>query len=55
VCIATLGPGALNFLTGAAYAHLGAMPMISISGQKGILTSKQARFQIVDVVRALRR
>ena len=28
VCIATLGPGALNFSTGAAYAHLGAMPMI---------------------------
>ena len=27
VCIATLGPGALNFSTGAAYAHLGAMPM----------------------------
>src|SRR3712207_7133950 len=23
VCIATLGPGALNFATGAAYAHLG--------------------------------
>ena len=28
VCLATLGPGALNLLTGAAYAHLGAMPMI---------------------------
>src|ERR1051325_11481671 len=27
VCIATLGPGALNFSTGAAYAHLGAMPI----------------------------
>jgi acetolactate synthase-1/2/3 large subunit len=50
VCIATLGPGALNFSTGAAYAHLGAMPMILITGQKGIMTSKQARFQIVDVV-----
>ena len=50
VCISTLGPGALNFSTAAAYAHLGAMPMILITGQKGILTSKQARFQIVDVV-----
>src|ERR1700742_1451972 len=38
VCIATLGPGALNFATGAAYALLGAMPMIMITGQKGILT-----------------
>ena len=53
VCIATLGPGALNFSTGAAYALLGAMPMILITGQKGILTSKQARFQIVDVVSSM--
>src|SRR5215813_13953672 len=36
VCIATLGPGALNLTTGAAYAHLGAMPMIMLTGQKGI-------------------
>src|SRR5918912_664900 len=50
VCIATLGPGALNFTTAAAYAHLGAMPMIMITGQKGIMSSRQARFQIVDVV-----
>ena len=28
VCMSTLGPGALNFSTGAAYALLGAMPMI---------------------------
>src|ERR1700760_2548699 len=54
VCIATLGPGALNFTTGAAYAHLGAMPMIMITGQKGIMSSRQARFQIVDVVSAFR-
>ncbi len=40
VCIATLGPGALNFSTGAAYALLGAMPMIMITGQKGILSSR---------------
>jgi acetolactate synthase I/II/III large subunit len=50
VCIATLGPGALNFATGAAYSLLGAMPMIIITGQKGILSSRQAQFQIVDVV-----
>src|ERR1044071_1369721 len=54
VCMATLGPGALNFSTGAAYALLGAMPMIMITGQKGILSSRQARFQIVDVVSAFR-
>src|ERR1700755_448046 len=54
VCISTLGPGALNLTTGAAYALLGAMPMIMLTGQKGILSSRQARFQIVDVVAAMR-
>ncbi len=54
VCITTLGPGALNLTTGAAYALLGAMPMIMISGQKGILSSRQARFQIVDVIAAMK-
>jgi len=53
VCLSTLGPGALNFSTGAGYALLGAMPMILITGQKGILTSKQARFQIVDIVSSM--
>jgi acetolactate synthase-1/2/3 large subunit len=53
VCMSTLGPGALNFSTGAGYALLGAMPMILITGQKGILTSKQARFQIVDIVSSM--
>src|SRR6202161_933234 len=50
VCITTLGPGALNFTTGAAYALLGAMPMVMITGQKGILSRRQARFQVVDIV-----
>jgi acetolactate synthase I/II/III large subunit len=50
VCLATLGPGALNLTTGAAYALLGAMPMVMITGQKGVLSRKQARFQIVDIV-----
>jgi len=50
VCLATLGPGASNFVTAAAYAQLGAMPMMMITGQKPIKKSKQARFQIIDVV-----
>ena len=54
VCLSTLGPGALNLVTGAAYALLGAMPMILITGQKPILSSRQARFQIVDIVGAMR-
>jgi acetolactate synthase I/II/III large subunit len=54
VCMTTLGPGALNLTTGAAYALLGAMPMVMITGQKGILSRKQARFQVVDIVSTMR-
>jgi acetolactate synthase-1/2/3 large subunit len=54
VCITTLGPGALNLTTGAAYALLGAMPMVMLTGQKGILSSRQARFQIVDILATMR-
>ncbi len=50
VCLATLGPGATNLTTPAAYAALGAFPLVIITGQKPIKTSKQAQFQIVDVV-----
>jgi acetolactate synthase I/II/III large subunit len=50
VCLSTLGPGALNLTTGAAYALLGAMPMVMVTGQKGVLSRKQARFQVVDIV-----
>ncbi len=50
VCMATLGPGATNFATPAAYAHLGGMPLIMITGQKPIKKSKQGQFQIIDVV-----
>ncbi len=54
VCLATLGPGATNLVTPAAYAQLGAMPMLMITGQKPIKKSKQARFQIIDVVDMMR-
>src|ERR1700749_3747956 len=54
VCLSTLGPGALNFTTGAAYAHLGAMPMLMLTGQKPIKNPRQARFQIVDVIASMK-
>ncbi len=50
VCLSTLGPGATNFVTSAAYALLGGMPVLFITGQKPIRASKQGRFQIVDIV-----
>ncbi|RMF60620.1 MAG: acetolactate synthase large subunit [Calditrichaeota bacterium] len=54
VCLSTLGPGATNLVTAAAYAQLGAMPMLMITGQKPIKTSKQGHFQIVDIVDMMR-
>ncbi|AOS97924.1 Acetolactate synthase, catabolic [Microbulbifer aggregans] len=50
VCLSTLGPGATNLVTAAAYAQLGAMPMVMVTGQKPIKSSKQGQFQIIDVV-----
>src|SRR6202795_4387922 len=43
VCLSTLGPGATNLVTAAAYASLGAMPMLMITGQKPIKQSKQGK------------
>ncbi len=54
VCMATLGPGATNFVTAAAYAQLGGMPILMVTGQKPIRKSKQGRFQILDVVDMMR-
>ena len=54
VCLSTLGPGATNFVTAAAYATLGGMPMLMITGQKPILSSKQGHFQIIDVVNLMK-
>lgn len=50
VSLSTLGPGATNLVTAGAYAYLGGMPMLMITGQKPIKKSKQGRFQILDVV-----
>ncbi|MDM7859038.1 acetolactate synthase large subunit [Alteromonas sp. ASW11-36] len=54
VCLSTLGPGATNLVTPAAYAQLGAMPILMITGQKPIKTSKQGRFQVIDAVDMMR-
>lgn len=54
VCLSTLGPGATNLVTPAAYAQLGSMPIIIITGQKPIKKSKQGKFQIIDTVDMMR-
>lgn len=54
VCLSTLGPGATNLVTPAAYSYLGGMPMLMITGQKPIKRSKQGHFQIVQTVEMLK-
>ena len=50
VCLATLGPGATNLVTGVAYATLCGMPLIAVTGQKPLRGNWEAGFQQVDVV-----
>ncbi|MFT4708903.1 MAG: acetolactate synthase-1/2/3 large subunit [Bacteroidia bacterium] len=54
VALSTLGPGATNFVTCSAYALLGGMPALFITGQKPIRTSEQGRFQIIDIVHMMK-
>lgn len=54
VCLSTLGPGATNLVTAVAYAQLGAMPTLFITGQKPIKSSKQGHFQIINTVEMMR-
>lgn len=54
VCLSTLGPGATNLVTSVAYAQLGAMPALFITGQKPIKSSKQGQFQIINTVEMMR-
>lgn len=53
VCLSTLGPGATNLVTGIAYAQLGGMPLLAITGQKAIREKWQANFQVLDVVKMM--
>ena len=54
VCLATLGPGATNLVTGIAHAQLGGMPLVAITGQKGIRENWQGNFQLLDVVNMMK-
>ncbi|RMG59216.1 MAG: acetolactate synthase large subunit [Deltaproteobacteria bacterium] len=50
VCLSTVGPGATNFVTAVAYAYLGGMPMLFITGQKPVSLRRQGLFQVVDTI-----
>ena len=54
VCLATLGPGAMNLTTGLADAHLGNMPVVAITGQGGLHRFHKQNFQFIDVVNSFK-
>ena len=51
VCLATLGPGATNLLTGIASANLDHSPVVAIAGQAGFERQHQESHQYLDLVK----
>jgi len=51
VCLATLGPGATNLLTGVADAPLDGAPLVALTGQAGLERIHKRSHQYVDVLR----
>ncbi len=50
VCLGTLGPGAINLLTGVADAYLDHAPLVAITGQAGLERVHKESHQYVDIV-----
>jgi len=50
VCLATLGPGATNLITGVADAHLDKSPLVAITGQGSSDRIHKESHQNVDIV-----
>jgi acetolactate synthase I/II/III large subunit len=51
VCLATLGPGATNLLTGIASANLDHSPVVAITGQASFDNQHQESHQYLDIVK----
>ena len=49
VCLATLGPGATNLVTGVADAQLDHVPLIAITGQAPRVRLKRESHQVIDL------
>ncbi|WP_292463611.1 acetolactate synthase large subunit [Methanolobus sp.] len=54
VCLATLGPGATNLITGVADAQLDKAPLIAITGQAGLEKTHKESHQYIDIVAMFR-
>ncbi|MCI1882729.1 MAG: acetolactate synthase large subunit, partial [Sporolactobacillus sp.] len=50
VCVATLGPGALNMVLGVADAELNTTPIVAISAQGGLNRIYKESHQVIDLV-----
>jgi acetolactate synthase-1/2/3 large subunit len=50
VCLATLGPGATNLITGVADANLDKAPLVALTAQGGITRLHQESHQYIDIV-----
>ena len=50
VCLATLGPGATNLVTGVADGNMDAAPMVAIAGQGSTARLHKESHQILDLV-----
>src|SRR3989442_7289394 len=50
VCLATLGPGATNLLTGVADANLDRVPLVAITGQASLDRTHKESHQYIDVM-----
>ncbi|MDA8162785.1 MAG: thiamine pyrophosphate-binding protein, partial [Desulfobacteraceae bacterium] len=54
VCVATLGPGAINLLLGVADAHMDNTPVVAIAAQVGLSRIYKETHQFVDLVSMFR-
>lgn len=54
VCLATLGPGATNLLTGVADANMDRAPLVAITGQADSRREHKESHQYIDVVNAFK-
>jgi acetolactate synthase-1/2/3 large subunit len=54
ICLATLGPGALNLILGVANAQLDSHPLVAIMAQAGLHRLYKESHQVVDLVSVYR-
>src|ERR671930_46121 len=54
VCLGTLGPGAMNLVTGVADAFLDSAPLVALTGQGDMERMHKESHQYIDILRVMR-